>query len=60
MTERYDHRTDEARAADAEEPMVIDHPLEEGAADLQQEVVEADREGDVEHDPAGPDDHPAA
>jgi hypothetical protein len=51
---RYDHRDDAARAADADEDRVIDGPLEEGAADLREQVTDAERRGDLENDPAAP------
>ena len=54
MTERYDHRDEAARAADAAEDRVIDTPVEEGAADLREQVADAERRGDLEDDPAAP------
>jgi len=51
---RYDHRDEAARAADAEEDRVIDGPLEEGAAELRAQVTDAERHGDLEDDPAAP------
>jgi|KBSSwiStaDraftv2_1062776.scaffolds.fasta_scaffold1927485_1 hypothetical protein len=41
MTERYDHRDDETRAADAERPEVLDTPVLDGADDLQTEASRA-------------------
>lgn len=38
MGNRYDHRTDVARAADAAEPEVIDQPIEPGAVGLRDEA----------------------
>lgn len=43
MSHRYDHRTDEARAADAAEPEVIDQPIEPGAVELRDEALEAEQ-----------------
>jgi hypothetical protein len=54
MTERYDHRTPEARAADADEEAVLDQPLEPGASDLRAEAEQAVEQGRVEDDPSGP------
>ena len=51
---RYDHRDGAARAADAEEDRVIDGPLEEGAAELREEAIDAERRGELENDPAAP------
>ena len=45
MTERYDHRDAEARAADMNEDEVIDGPVLDGADDLQTEATRA-LEGD--------------
>jgi hypothetical protein len=50
MTERYDHRDAEARAADAEEDQVIDAPVLDGAEELQAEATRAA----VEEDPGEP------
>jgi hypothetical protein len=41
MTERYDHRDAETRAADAEEDQVIDAPVLDGADELQAEAGRA-------------------
>jgi hypothetical protein len=41
MTERYDHRDNETRAADAERPEVLDTPVLDGADDLQTEASRA-------------------
>ena len=41
MTERYDHRDAEARAADSQEDEVIDTPVLDGADDLQTEATRA-------------------
>lgn len=57
MTERYDHRTEDARAADGTESAVLDRPVETGAAELQREVVDADRHGTLVGDSAEPQDH---
>jgi hypothetical protein len=54
MTERFDHRTDEARIQDAGEEEVIEQPVQQGAADLRREVAEAEQHGDIENDPTGP------
>lgn len=54
MTERYDHRTAEAHAEDAEEEAVLDRPVMQGAADLRHEVEEAAEHGDLDHDPSSP------
>jgi hypothetical protein len=51
---RYDHRDEAARAADAEEDRVIDGPLEEGAAELREQVTDAERQGELTDDPAAP------
>jgi hypothetical protein len=47
MTERYDHRDAEARAADAEEDEVIDAPVLDGADDLQVEATRAAADEDA-------------
>ena len=54
MTERYDHRTAEDRATDADEDRVVDRPVQSGAADLRREVEEAAEEGDIDNDPSAP------
>jgi aspartate/methionine/tyrosine aminotransferase len=51
---RYDHRDEAARAADAEEDRVVDAPLEQGAAELREQVTDAERRGELEDDPAAP------
>jgi hypothetical protein len=51
MSHRYDHRTDEARAADAAEPEVIDQPIEPGAVELRDEALEAEQRSAGEDDP---------
>lgn len=43
MSHRYDHRTDEARAAAAAEPEVIDQPIEPGAVELRDEALKAEQ-----------------
>lgn len=50
MTERYDHRDAEARAADSQEDEVIDAPVLDGADELQTEASRAilDEEGQEE------------
>lgn len=53
MTERYDHRTEDDRVADAEEPVVIDQPVTDGAAELREEALRFDREEASDGD--GPD-----
>jgi len=47
VTERYDHRDADARAADTQEAEVIDTPMLDGADDLQTEATRAldDAEG---------------
>lgn len=52
MGDPYDHRTDEARAADAAEPEVIDQPIEPGAVELRDEALEAEERSAREDDPA--------
>lgn len=52
MGDRYDHRTDEARAADAAEPEVIDQPIEPGAVELRDEALEAEQRSAREDDAA--------
>jgi hypothetical protein len=47
MTERYDHRDAEARAADSQEEEVIDAPVLDGAEDLQAEASRARDEDDA-------------
>ncbi len=54
MTDRYDHRTADARAADAEEDQVLDSPLQTGASELRAEVAETAERGDLENDPLAP------
>jgi hypothetical protein len=48
MTERYDHRDAEARAADSQEDEVIDAPVLDGAEELQAEATRAVEEEDAE------------
>ena len=52
MGDRYDHHTDEARAADAAEPEVIDRPIETGAVELRDEAPEAEERSAREDDSA--------
>lgn len=52
MGDRYDHRTDEARAADAAESEVIDAPIEPGAVELREEALEAQERAAREDDSA--------
>jgi hypothetical protein len=52
MGDRYDHRTDEARAADAAEPEVIDQPIEPGAVALRDEALAAEERTAREDDSA--------
>jgi hypothetical protein len=53
MTERYDHRDAEARAADSHEEQVIDAPVLDGAEDLQAEASRA-LDDDEAADPSDP------
>lgn len=50
MGDRYDHRTDEARAGDAAEPEVIDQPVETGAVELRDEAPAAEERSAREAD----------
>jgi hypothetical protein len=47
MTERYDHRDADARAADSQEDEVIDGPVLDGADELQAEATRAVAEEDT-------------
>ena len=53
-TERYDHRDEADRAADASEDQVIDAPIQEGAAELREQVADAEERGELENDPSAP------
>jgi|1185.fasta_scaffold378447_1 hypothetical protein len=53
-SDRYDHRTQQARIGDAHEGAVIDQPIQPGAAEMQAEVAEAERRGTLAGDPIGP------
>lgn len=52
MGDRYDHRTDEARAADAAESEVIDAPIEPGAVELREEALAVEEHSAREDDSA--------
>jgi hypothetical protein len=52
MTERYDHRDAETRAADRLEDEVIDAPVLDGADELQAEASRAVLDEKVEERPA--------
>lgn len=52
MGDRYDHRTAEARAADAAESEVIDQPIEPGAVELREDALEAEERSARDDDSA--------
>ena len=53
----YDHRTEEQRLLDAQEPQTMDAPKEEGAAALREEAQEAVASGRLDDGP-GADERP--